>query len=336
MVEQPKKLVLAARTTQEVTVDRTALASSIQNVIEHSINGGGIEKQELEPGHRIYTIDYDAYAAAAENYNTHVILDKKYQKENGIKGLIGFDAIGHGKDAAVKFQFDMQAILNQSAPPHITGRDETVPVPTTPQTALKLLVESFQTGTQGVMIDGQKLLASLQGIMAPGVQYANMSYEQKTQAKLQAAAIISTIIGKIPGGQCIRDGDKLSLTIPIDSLFLMADKYLPDNIKSAVAVKREDGRALIRIDYNHLVDLAADRLKVLLEKSDPTGRSTITRIDEETLHLTYSKGGLEDVINKAIDGAAQAALKKIRSSQPVGLENLGKLADVPTKRIGEY
>lgn len=324
------KIFLSARTTQELTLDKRAVATQLQHIVESALYAPATQKQVIEDGNAVYTIDYDLYADVCDTMYTQAIANNKLGKRSAFTALTDARVTGRGNDTAIHFTMNLEQLISSlQQGGKVTGRDENILVPAQHDVPTELMA-AFKMTDEGPQIDGQKLLAVLQAAIGPQLK-ANASLDEKTRMKGEMAATLGLINRFIPSVNIVRNGDNVHMTMPIDGMFETLEKRIPENLQSAVLIRRNEGKATIRIDYNQLVELAVRRAQKALEKKDPSGKTRIDNIDLDTFSLTSSKGGLENVLNGLVDKTAQAIRTQMESAVPEGI-NIARVSDIPIVR----
>lgn len=99
--KKPRSVVVATKSTQEIVVDKEALARWLQDLVERNFVAHGITKQEIEKGFCRYQLNYEQLAMLGETVMQNTI-DK-----GQLKGYKSIHITGSGKDVGFSVTTDV-------------------------------------------------------------------------------------------------------------------------------------------------------------------------------------------------------------------------------------
>lgn len=311
---KPKSIVVATKTTQEIVVDKEALARWLQDLVERNFIAHGITKQEIEKGFCRYHLHYEQLAMLGETMMQNAI------DRGQIKGYSDIHITGSGKDVGFSITTDMAVPPPGMGVLRVVNGPEKAVAPLDPKSALNKMKESISLDMNGFAVDAEKLVGGLQSLaqffQASANQLQNqlkaMSPQEKQEfmehvvdhirPQFQKAGIE---LGKI-------EGSKIEIKFRYEKLLELAEKH--GGTDRGYVIKRGgDGTGSVLIDYRRIVDLAVEKAQALIAKRKSDGAFQILPVDGDNVKLVISKDGDGSNINKILDGVVD---KIVQMSEP--------------------
>lgn len=312
--KKPRSVVVATKSTQEIVVDKEALARSLQDLVERNFIAHGITKQEIEKGFCRYQLQYEQLAMLGETVMQNAI-DK-----GQIKGYGSIHIIGSGNDVGFSVTTDMAVPPPGSGILRVVNGPEKAVAPLDPKAAIEVIKKSVSLDMNGFTVDAQKLIGGLQSMAQFFQASANQLPKQlKAMSPEERQEFMKHIIEHI-GPQFHKagiefgkiEGSNIEFRFRYDKLLELAEKH--GGTDRGYVVKRGgDGTASVLIDYRRIVDLAVERAQALIAKRKSAGALQILPVDDDNIKLVISKEGDGSSINKILDGVVE---KIMQMSEP--------------------
>lgn len=328
MTTTPPPIIKNARITQELTIDKDGLADWMRRFFESVQYTSFCTKTEIEPHVVKYSYDYGKMAETLDFLYTHAIAEAQRGPGNIFSVAKDIYVTGEGEKACAHAIYDLDALLKPTPiKSHVTGlmRDENIPSNTD---ALASMASAFQITGTGLKVDGQKLLAGLQGALnLPGMDNPMLTLDERKHLLGSKLQLLNSYIDKIlPNAKIRVDKGTLAFDIPVRSMIEIYPRMASlIGAESAVRMGASDQKeANLIIDFRHLVDIAGERAKAILEGKESV---RIRDVDPHTVTVLLSKGGMEGMLNQLIETGTQKLLKANAAAMPAEVLHLGRLGD---------